>query len=389
MLPRRFILFIAGLGAAASAQPVAPTSPLRKISDLVIYSDARFHAAFPSVVKRPDGSLFVAFRRAPDRVALGETQTTHVDAASQLVRVTSRDGQIWTPEPTLLFAHPLGGSQDPCLLALRDGTWLCASYAWALVRPEGEARLPRPNIVHEGGFVFLGGYLLRSNDAGETWRGPIDPPVLDGEIAHDPYGRVVPAYNRGALCEATDGRILWVAARHDAATPARTSTHLLTSTDKGTTWKYASAVASDPTVSFNEASVYQTPKGDIVVFLRTAGLDSHACLARSTDGGQTFAPWQDLGFQGYPLHALRLADQRVLLTYGYRATPYGIRARVLNAECTDAATAPEFILRSDGGTTDLGYPWSVQLDAHRVLVVYYFNVGQGPRHIAGTILALD
>jgi hypothetical protein len=54
----------------------------------------------------------------------------------------------------------------------------------------------------------------------------------------------------------------------------------------------------------------------------------------------------------------------------------------------DAATAPEIVLRDDGGITDLGYPWSVVLDAKHVLVAYYFNVGTGPRHIAGTLLEL-
>jgi hypothetical protein len=96
-----------------------------------------------------------------------------------------------------------------------------------------------------------------------------------------------------------------------------------------------------------------------------------------------------MGFQGHPLHALRLPDNRVLLTYGYRHAPLGIRARILNAECTDFATAPEIVLRDDGGTTDLGYTWSVLLDDRHVLVAYYFNRPGGIQHIAGTILELN
>jgi hypothetical protein len=111
-------------------------------------------------------------------------------------------------------------------------------------------------------------------------------------------------------------------------------------------------------------------------------------MARSIDGGKSFQPWQGMGFQGHPLHALRLPDNRVLLTYGYRHKPLGIRARILNAECTDFATAPEIVLRDDGGTSDLGYPWSVVLDAHHVLVTYYFNVPGGLQHVAGTILEI-
>lgn len=79
-----------------------------------------------------------------------------------------------------------------------------------------------------------------------------------------------------------------------------------------------------------------------------------------------------MGFQGYPLNALRLPDNRVLLTYGYRHKPYGIRARILNEECTDYYSTLEIILRDDGVNGDLGYIWPVQLDENRILVVYYF-----------------
>lgn len=366
---------VAGLcqTSATGAAEILPS--LRKVRDVVIYEDARFHAAFPSVVKRPDGTFIVSFRRAPDRQALGEAKTNHVDPNSQLMRVTSRDGETWTRSPALIYAHPLGGSQDPGLLQLRDGSLLCTSYAWTLLRPDGLAKLPKSALVLEG-FVFLGGFVLRSEDGGNTWQGPTFPPVVPGEVARNPYGETIPAYNRGALGEGAGGRIFWVVASHDGEGVERTTTHLLISSDHGRSWSYSCPVAADAKVAFNET-------------LRTAGLDGHACLARSIDGGRSFQAWQDLGFEGFPLHALRLPDQRVLLTYGYRQPPFGIRARVLNAECTDAATAPEIVLRADGGTRDLGYPWSVQLDARRVLVVYYFNIGTGPRHIAGTILEMN
>ena len=54
--------------------------------------------------------------------------------------------------------------------------------------------------------------------------------------------------------------------------------------------------------------------------------------------------------------------------YGYRHKPFGIRARILNAECIDFATAPEIVLREDGSNGDIGYTWLVQLDKNHVLV---------------------
>ena len=384
----RFAALAALIGAAVL--PAGGAEPaLRKVRDLVIYQDATFYSAFPSVVRRPDGELLVAFRRAPSRRALGEKNESHVDPNSQLVLVRSGDGgATWSQTPELLYAHAFGGSQDPCLLQLRDGTLLCASYGWMLLNPEGSASRPTPNHQSKLGAHFLGGYLVRSTDGAKSWQGPIYPPHVDAELNYDPYGRPLPAYNRGALAEGARGRLFWVVAANDQSTPRKSSTHLIVSDDRGSTWRYSAPVAVDAKVTFNETSIYETPKGDLVAFLRTANFDDHACLARSTDGGKTFQPWQDMGFQGHPLNALRLPDQRVLLTYGYRHKPFGIRARVLNAECTDFATAAEIILRDDGGGFDLGYTWPVLLDPKHVLVVYYFNVADGPRHIAGTVLAI-
>ena len=115
--------------------------------------------------------------------------------------------------------------------------------------------------------------------------------------------------------------------------------------------------------------------------------NDHTCIARSSDHGRSFQ-WEDAGFQGHPHHALRLPDQRVLLVYGYRHPPFGIRARVLDPECRNVAGAEEIVLRDDGGNGDLGYPWATLVSRDRVLVVYYFNRANGTRHIAGTFLQI-
>jgi len=393
-MPRtiRFICLIL-LGIAVSgalpAQAADSVPGVRKVKDVIIYEDVKFYPAFPSVVKRPDGELLLAFRRAPNRKALGEEKNNHVDPNSYLVLVRSRDGEKWTKQPELIYAHAFGGSQDPCLLQLRDGTMLCTSYGWTFLRPDGVPKLNPPFLEHSPAAFFNGGYYVRSVDGGKTWLGPLYPPHIAPETLNGPHGQPVPAYNRGALVEGKDGRIFWVVASTDQNSPRKTSAHLLISKDQGLSWSYSCPVAIDAKASFNETSVYETPKGDLVAFLRSENMKDEACIARSTDGGKSFQKWEGMGFKGHPLHALRLPDNRVLLTYGYRHAPLGIRARILNAECTDFATAPEIVLRDDGGTRDLGYPWSVQLDAKHVLVSYYFNVGSGLQHIAGTILAID
>jgi hypothetical protein len=307
------IIFMLIEGSAVGMNlPMQPDSTpgVNIIRNVIIYEDARFHAAFPSVIKRRNGELIVAFRRAPDRKIFGEKGTGHIDPNSYLVKVTSRDGMNWSKEPELIYAHDFGGSQDPCLLQLRDGTMLCTSYGWAIIRPEGLLNLKKPNFDAGDGMVFLGGYYLISTNGSKTWRGPYYPPHIAPEINFSATGEALHAYNRGVLYEGRNGNIFWIVAATDDE-KHKTSNHLLISEDKGKAWKYSSVVAIDDKASFNEASVYETPKGDLVAFLRTANMEDQACIARSKDGGKTFQPWQTMGFQGHPLQALRLPDNRV------------------------------------------------------------------------------
>lgn len=355
---------------------------LHKEKDIMIYQDSMFYSTFPSVIRRQNGNYMVAFRRAPDRKIFGEKGSNHVDPNSYLVAVESEDGESWTPSPKLIYAHPFGGSQDPCLLQLRNGTILCASYGWAFLRDKETSQLP---VSTNSGATFLGGYVVRSTDNGQTWSDAIYPPNITAEPRFNPIGQPLPAYNRGAMIEGKNGRIYWVVAVGGSG--GRTSNHLLVSDDEGLTWEHAALVAEDDVASFNETSIYETPKGDLVAFMRTAKMNDEGCIARSTDGGKTFQ-WQSMGFKGHPYQALRLPDDQVLLVYGYRHKPYGIRARILNAECTNFSTAEEIIIREDGGGFDLGYPWSVMMDDNKVLVTYYYNINAGTRHIAGSILSL-
>lgn len=362
------------------------SSKVKKVKDMIIYQDNFFYSSFPSIVKTKNNNFLLSFRRAPERRAFGEKGTNHVDPNSYLVKLESKDGQNWTKVPKLIYSYPFGGSQDPCLLTLKDGTILCASYGWSFLRDDGLKNL-RKQHFQSGDGTFLGGYIVRSTDNGKTWSDPIYPPSIGQEVNYDMYGNKVPVYNRGAMYESKTGRIFWVVAATDNAETKKTSNYLMYSDDKGKTWKYMSVVAEDPKVSFNETSIYETPKGDLVAFLRTAGYDDQACIARSTDGGKTFE-WQSMGFQGHPLQAIRLPDNRVFVVYGYRHQPYGIRAKILNAECTDFATAEEIVIREDGGGWDIGYPWAVMLNKHQILVTYYFNINNGTRHIAGSLLEL-
>src|SRR5687767_2373234 len=145
----RALLLLLFCALTASVSAAAP----RVLDHVIIYLDTRYYAAFPSIVRRPDGELLVAFRRAPDRRVFGE-RVSHLDPNSYLVLVRSKDaGKTWSQKPELIHAHTLGGSQDPCMVQLRDGTIICTSYAWARLEPATFAKLAQP-VAREGNFLF-------------------------------------------------------------------------------------------------------------------------------------------------------------------------------------------------------------------------------------------
>jgi hypothetical protein len=96
---------------------------------------------------------------------------------------------------------------------------------------------------------------------------------------------------------------------------------------------------------------------------------------------QTAVP--DTG-EGNPPSLIRLTDGRLCLTYGYRAEPFGIRARL--SRDGGRTWEPELTLRSDGGGRDVGYPRSFARPDGKVVTVYYFHDEPlSDRYIAATI----
>jgi hypothetical protein len=111
-------------------------------------------------------------------------------------------------------------------------------------------------------------------------------------------------------------------------------------------------------------------------------------LFASGDNGASWAhfnrPVPNTGFGGNPPTLTKLQDGRLCLTYGYRAEPYGIRAKLSGDG--GATWGEEIVLRDDGGSHDLGYPRTVQRADGTIVTVYYFNDRLGGEgYIAATV----
>jgi hypothetical protein len=160
-------------------------------------------------------------------------------------------------------------------------------------------------------------------------------------------------------------------------------------TDGGRTWKFISWIGPEPRGYAIMPSTVRLGKQELLTAIRRREDDkSWIETWRSPDDGKTWkrdaTPAPDLG-EGNPPSMIRLADGRVCLTYGRRAEPYSIRARLSGDG--GRTWGQEITLRDGGAGRDLGYPRSVQRPDGKVVTVYYFwDKKTGPeRYIAATI----
>lgn len=401
----------------------------------ILYRHPRYHAAFPTVATRADGALLVLFRRGRNAHWLrfeADRQTLpaqdHLDARSML------DGLLLAPDLTVRGRRPLttlpeAGDQDASLLALADGSLLLGGFCWypyahgAPARPETDGASARPkadgasepagpavsdprprpaevvravNLTHapRAGatpFVFWGGYTRRSNDGGETWTPHRFLPPLPR------YPDIVPNTRpmlggavRGRPLDLGDGRVL-LASYIGSPRNGTYASHLFRSQDGGSTWRHAGRLASDPAekIGYAEPCLHHAGSGRLYALHRSFGLNDRIAVSVSEDSGVTWSAPEPTPVVGHPCDVLPITASTALLVYGYRHPPYGIRARLW---CPDTGppddTAAEIILRADGRTPDLGYPWATRLDPDHVFVVYYFTDAEGVRQIAGTTLRI-
>jgi hypothetical protein len=169
---------------------------------------------------------------------------------------------------------------------------------------------------------------------------------------------------------------------------ARGITAMIHTEDGGRTWQFRAWIGDEPAGYAIMPSTVRLTSQELLTAIRCRGggkawIETH----RSLDDGRHWlkdtVPAPNLG-EGNPPSMIRLRDGRICLTYGHRAPPYGIRARL--SSDGGRTWVREIALRNDGGGRDVGYPRTVQRPDGVIVTAYYFHqTPAGDRSIEATL----
>ncbi len=327
--------------------------------------------AWPTVITLSDGTLLAGW--SGDRFK-------HICPFGRVMMARSNDGgYTWLP-PYCVQDTPLD-DRDAGLLQAGD-TIIMSSFNndREMQRKYLDHWLHAPNTPEKRAFVeayinlisdeeesTVGPTLAISKDNGYTFSDPINVPVTC------PHGPML----------TKDGKIFFIGSLtgHKVGTLENAEPGIyLMEIDKDLNVLDGPRLIAPRCEEFNERSNWcephaaEMPNGDILVFIRREDKlnDIHTLYkCRSTDGGATFSKAESTGWDGFPPHVFVDSKGRVIVSYGKRHDPMGIRARV--SYDNGYTFGEEIVLRDDGLDWDLGYPSTTENADGQLVTVYYMK----------------
>ena len=231
----------------------------------------------------------------------------------------------------------------------------------------------RLNNIHTGPSRF---YL--SYNRGKDWDGPFGIP---------PLNQLKIAARTDYLVESNHECLVFLTAAKSNGSEGRP--FMARISEPAATWEFVSWLGPESDGFEIMPSTVRIGPTELYTVVRSRQGEQRSLNAyRSTDNGITWqagpAPCSDLG-AGNPPSLVKLPDGRLCVTYGVRAEPYRICARLSRNH--GSTWSDEIILRADGSSADVGYPRSVVRSDGQVVTVYYFSdATTGPERYIGSTL---
>ncbi len=325
------------------------------------------YAGWSTVARRASGELLLVYSGGREG---------HVCPFGRVELMRSFDeGRTWS-WPEVLMDTAIddrdAGVCETATGAILVTTFTSLAYEEILRKASGwpESRLARWQAVQRrmdeaGRKALLGEWMLRSEDGGRTWSAPYRVPL------NSPHGPVL--LRDGRLLYA--GKELWTGQGRVGVCESR---------DDGRNWRWLAAIPARPgdeARHYHELHMVETASGKLLAHIRNhnEANRNETLQSESTDGGSTWSVPRAIGVWGLPSHLLRLRDGRLVMSYGYRRTPFGNQARISKDDGLEWS-AP-ITISDDGSNGDLGYPSTVELSSGELLTVWYEKPPQEARAV--------
>jgi sialidase-1 len=351
-------------------------APRAIVLDTTVISNRpdKYHG-WPTIARRAGGQLLVSYSGGREE---------HVCPFGRVELITSDDdGRSWS-EPRVLVDTEIDDRDSGVIETARGSilvtTFTSLAYVPGLekarkLEPGAEGAWPKEKLdrwlaAHDRlseaeRKALLGVWMLRSTDGGETFGEPYRC------LVSSPHGPI----------QLTDGRVL-----HAGRSLWQDETWIgvCESTDDGQTWSRKGTIPAregDDSRNYHELHAVETTDGRIVVHIRNHNQANRGetLQSESEDDGRTWSVPHSIGVWGLPSHLMRLADDRLLMSYGHRRKPFGNQARV--SSDGGRTWSKPITLSADGIGGDLGYPSTVQLAGESLVTVWYERLSGSPRAV--------
>jgi hypothetical protein len=303
---------------------------------------------FPVMIGLRDGSLLTVLRGG----------AAHVGKGGRLDLIASADGGKSWPRRWTVIDGP-EDDRNPALGQLAGGTIV---LAYAILSGYDDSGLKLKGRRTD--WKFTGVYVIRSSDGGKTWTKPelatATAQLKKTGAAISPYGKIV---------QLPDGTALMAVYYEVYDSPDKThfESYLFRSKDGGRTWGDPSLIRHDG----NETALAVLRDGSLLAAVRTTR-EGFLSVTRSTDGGRTWSTPVDVTKNAeHPADLIVLKDGRIVMTFGERNPPRGVRAMISADGGKTWSPKDHIILAAGAPNVDCGYPSSWEVAPNRILTIYY------------------
>ena len=331
---------VASAWAADARSQDTPAEP----SDIQRIVAVQNVCAWPNLTVLPDGTMAAVIFNRP----------SHGSMEGDVECWASAHGQQWDRRSTITEHAPHTVRMNAAAGLAADGDFLVVCSGWT---DQKQPNRPKQSPFRDD---ILRSWVCRSTDGGRTWTKSEDFPAPEaGWTEYVPFGDVLVAADRSLRMSCYHGRYT------DPTASSKTNawrSWLFRSDDDGASWKPTTVIGPKN----NETFLFHSGE---TRWLAAARLDAME-LFRSDDDGRTWqGPQRVTARNEINAHLARLADGRLLMTYGNRVDQqFGVLAKL---STDDGATWGRPLRLAHSNNRDCGYPSSVQRPDGQIVTAYY------------------